>query len=357
MVYASFNLVIAVTVMLSGFFIHRFNKLRAIYACSIALSITTPLLFISNVVLRSIIIFVEGVFFSMIQLLSFTYFWNLTVSEERGRIAGLAGFFYLPLFQIPGLMAQSFDFSGALMVSIILGLAPLTAKLLKPQKNASLTPKKDEKSYNPEKRTILLYSVPWILFSLINVTLSRNISLNISQSISSSLYVFLLLSQGIGASIGALGGGIIADFFGRRLSLSLGLTLFGISSTLVGFIQNYELLCFVYVVNGLNWGILWVLYGSVVWGDLANEESYTKRYSLGLTIYYLTTSVGFFLTQQISQIPLITSAIASAVLIFLSNMPLILAPELLSSDFRERIKLRFHMSAVRKIGRKSQNHG
>jgi hypothetical protein len=122
--------------------------------------------------------------------------------------------------------------------------------------------------------------------------------------------------------------------------------------TLAGSLQSYELLYFVYVVNGVNWGILWVLYGYVVWGDLANEESYNKRYSLGLAIYYLTTSVGFLFTQQVSQIPLITSAIASSTLIFLSNIPLVLAPELLSPAFREKIKLRLHMDAVRKIGRK-----
>jgi hypothetical protein len=38
-------------------------------------------------------------------------------------------------------------------------------------------------------------------------------------------------------------------------------------------------------------------------------------------------------------------------LIFLSNIPISLAPELLPSDFRERIKLKLHMSAVKKIKR------
>jgi hypothetical protein len=33
-------------------------------------------------------------------------------------------------------------------------------------------------------------------------------------------------------------------------------------------------------------------------------------------------------------------------------VPIVLAPELLSSDFRERIKLKLHMNAVRKIDKK-----
>jgi hypothetical protein len=54
---------------------------------------------------------------------------------------------------------------------------------------------------------------------------------------------------------------------------------------------------------------------------------------------------------------LIVTALASCLFIFLLNVPVILAPELLSSDFSEEIRLKLHMSAVRKIGRKSKNQG
>jgi len=221
-----------------------------------------------------------------------------------------------------------------------------------------LTAKKDEKGYHPEKRTILLYSIPWALFSLINATLARNFSLYVLQCVPFSYYMYLAVLQLVAAVFGALGGGIIADFFGRRLSLVLGLTLYGIGSALAGLVKNYEMFCFVYVASGLNWGILLTLYLLVVWGDLATKESCAKRYSIGLIIFYLAMGVGSLLTHQISQIPLITSSLVSCLLIFLSNIPLIFAPELLSSDFRERIKLKLYMSVVREIGRKlSQNQG
>jgi len=358
-VYASFNFIIVTTLLLSSFFIHKFSKVRVIFECSIAISIVALLLpFVSNIILRLIVIFVEGIFFSIGQLASFTYFWSLTVPEERGRAAGIAGFFSLLFLHLISLIAQTFDFSGTVMLSAILSLGTLTTRLLRPEKKVLLTTKKDEKRYRPEKRTIFLYSVPWILFSLINTTLARNISLHVSQSVPSSLYMFLLVLQMTASGFGALGGGIIADLFGRRLSLGFGLTLYGISTVLGGFVENYEVLYFMYVVNGLNWGLLWTLYGSVVWGDLADKENCAKRYSIGLIIFYLSTGVGFFLTPQISQIPLIISSLASCLLIFLSNIALILAPELLSSDFRERIKLKLYMNVIRKIGRKlSQDQG
>ena len=358
MVNASFNFVIAITLLLGSFFIHRSSKIRIIWGCFLAISIVTILLlFTSSIVLRLMIIFVAGVFFGIGQLAGFTYFWGLTVSEERGRVAGLIGFFALPIIYIVDGMAETFDFSGTVMLGVILSLGTLVIKLLRPEKTM-LTAKKDERGNYPEKRTILLYSIPWVLFSLINATLARNISLHISEQVSSSFYLSLTGLQAIAAVFGALGGGIIADFFGRRLSLVFSLTLFGIGSALVGLVENHEIFCFVYFANGLNWGILMTQYLLVVWGDLANKESCAKRYSIGLIIFYLATGVGSLLTHQISQVPLIVSSLASCLLIFLSNIPLILAPELLSSDFRERIKLKLYMNVVKKIGRKpSQNQG
>jgi hypothetical protein len=353
-VNASFNFIVVITLILSSFFIHRFNKIRTIYAYSITTSIASILLLLtSSTVLRLIIFFAAGVVFSIGQLAALTYFWNLTASVERGRVAGLAGFFTLPVAYVVGWMAEASDFFGTVMIGVILSLGILAIKLLNPENKAILTTKKDEKGYHPEKRTILLYSVPWIIFSLVNITLARNISLHVLQTVPSSLYLFLFVLQIMASGFGALGGGIVADFFGRRLSLGLCLTLFGISTALGGFVQNYEMLYFMYIINGLSWGILWVLYSSVVWGDLSDKESCAKRYSIGLIIYYLTISIGTLLTFQISQIPLITSSLVGCLLIFLSNIPLILAPELSSSDFREKIRLKLHMNVIRKIKKQS----
>ena len=360
LVNASFNFVIVITLLLASSFIHGSNELRVIYESSIFTSIVTILLLLtSSMILRLMIFFVAGIFFSIGQLACFTYFWNLTVPEGRGRAGGLIGFLSLPLFySVTFLMPETPDFSGIVMLSVILSLGPLVIKLLRPEKKEMLTEKKDEREYYPEKRTILLYSIPWVLFSLINMTLAKNVSINVLQQFSSSFYLSLIGLQVIAAVFGALGGGIIADFFGRRLPLAFSLTLYGISSALAGLVKTYAMFCFVYVANGLNWGILLTLYSLVVWGDLANKESCAKRYSIGLMIFYLAQGIGSLLTNQISQIPLLVSSLASCFLIFLSNIPLILAPELLSPNFREKIRLRLHMDAVRKIGRKlSQNQG
>lgn len=226
--------------------------------------------------------------------------------------------------------------------------------LLRPEK-AVLTAKTGGKGNYSEKRTVLLYSIPWVLFSLINATLSKNISFNILQQVPPSFYLFLAVLQLIAAVFGTLSGGMIADFFGRRLSLAFSLTLYGISSALAGIVNNQAIFSFVYAANGFSWGVLLILYLFVVWGDLANKENCAKMYSIGLMTFYLTTGAGFL--APILQVPLVVSSLVSCLLIFLSNVPLILAPELLSSDFRERIRLKLHMKAVRKMSKQSQNQG
>ncbi len=356
---AAFNFSIAISLMVSSLFIDKFNRIHIIYVCSIVTSILISMLLITpSTLLRLLVVFIASIFFSIGHLAGFTYFWSLTISQERGRTAGLIGLFSLPMTLLIVTMAEIFDFFAIIMLVVILGLMTLVIKLLNPENKALLTTKKEDEERHPERKTIFLYAAPWILFSLVNATLARTISTDILQSIQTSFYMGLIGLQLGAAVLGALGGGIIADFFGRRASLVFSLTLYGLSSALLGLTGLYQVIQVVYFTNGLNWGILWVLYIFVIWGDLANRKNCAKIYSIGLTIFYTVAGVAGLITSQTSQIPLITSSLASCLLIFLSNIPLLLAPELLSSDFRERIKLKLHMNALKKIGRKlSQNQG
>jgi hypothetical protein len=352
---AAFNFIIVIALIVSSFSIYRTNRLHIIYACSITTSLLAFLLLIPTDTSRLAFIFLIAVFFSIGQLAFFTYFWRLTMSRERGRVAGLSGFFSLLIYIFMyALVAGTFDFSKTIVLGIAISLAPLVIILLKPE-TAVLTTKKREDGYNFERRTVILYLIPWVLFCLINATLAKNISFHISQQVP-SLVLFLIVLQGSAAVFGALFGGAIADFFGRRISLALSLTLYGISSALAGISTNFALLYFVYFANGFSWGILLVMYTFVIWGDLSNKENCAKMYAIGFIVFYLTQGIGLLPLGQILQIPLVISSLGSCLLIFLSNIPIFLAPELLPSDFREKMRLKLHMSAVKKM-KQSQNQG
>lgn len=352
-VQASFNLVVAISLILSSFFVDRINKTVLIRTIPMVITLMAVLLFFApNDDLKILVLFIIGAFLSLGLLWVLTYFWKLTVPEERGRVSGLIGFVALPLnFVVAYLVAPSLDLLGIIALSVIVSLGILVIVLLKP-KQARLTAKKNEEGSYFEKRTVLLYSIPWVIFSLVNVTLAKNASASISQQVSSSFYLFLLGLQFIGVVFGSIIGGTIADLFGRRLSLAFSLTAYGTSAALVGIFTSSEVLSLVYVVNGLSWGILFTMYIFVVWSDLANKDNCAKICSIGLATYYMTIGIG--LLWQIS-IPIVTSSLVTCLLVFLLNVPIALAPELLSPYFRERTRIRLHMKAVRKISKQSRN--
>ena len=349
--HASFNFMVAITLIPSSFIVDRINKVRSIYLSSLAILFLTIILFIvPNDYLRIAVLLVIGTFFSLGLLALLSYFWTLTSSEERGRIAGFIGFVALPInFIAAYIIAPNIDFISTLTISIVASLGIAVIGLLMPKKSVLTRKIKSEEIYF-EKRTAVLYSIPWIIFSLVNVTLAKNTSLIISQQVSASSYLSLLELQLIGVTFGSIIGGIIADFFGRRLSLAFSLTSYGTSAALIGIFTNNEVLSLAYFTNGLSWGILFILYIFVIFGDLANKANSAKMYSFGLAIYYLTLGIG--IVEQIN-IPLTVSSLATCLLIFLLNIPVLLSPELLSSSFRERIGRKRYLNTVKKIDKKS----
>ena len=357
MVQTAFNFIIVVTLLSSSFLIHKMNSLRVVCVTSAATSVFTVLLLgVSNDTTQLFILALIAIFFGIGQVAAFKYFWESTATVERGRIAGFIGFgsllFYLVVITA---IAPVLDYTGTVLLGLVLSLGMVAVSSLKLRK-AHLQAKKLEKGNYFEKRTFLLYLVPWILFSLINASLAKNISFHVSQQFP-SLYVTLTILQVVAAIIGTLVAGLIADFFGRRLAVALSLTSYGLSSALAGIASQPEIFYFVYVGNGLSWGMLLTLYGFAIWGDLSNKENCAKIYSIGLAVFYATQGVGLLPLNQIFMIPLVVSSLASCVLIFLSNVPIALAPELQPSDFREKILLKMHLKAVKKIEEKSQGHG
>lgn len=345
-VQAVFSFSIVATLLIVSRFIRSFEKKYLLIASLILLVHIPVLFFLINPILNIILISFIGVSFGIIQLTAYIFFWNTTYPEERGRIGGVIGLVSLPIFFI--LYASfSFDLFGEILISISLSIIAITAIFLMPKK-ISFSRKVED--YYPEKRTILLYSLPWVLFSFLNATLAQNISTSTPEHI----HFLLVLVQTVAALFGTLGGGFLADYIGRRPTLALGVSLYGISMTFRGFISNDFTFIFAFMAEGLSWGIFLTLYSFVVWGDLANSKNCSKVYSIGLITFYVAAAIGR-LPSFLSEISLTESALISCLIIFLSYIPLVLAPESLSSDIREKNRLKKYMRTLKKIAKENEN--
>ncbi len=341
----SFTIIIAL-LMISHSLIKASEKERIIIPC---LSISISLLGLFTIPLFAVklaCVLVIGVAFAVGQLSAYTYFWRTTKAEERGRVGGLISFIGLPIYFVASnLLAANFGLIEKITLCLFLcGLAVVSISFTKP---LILQENKNKGGYYPEKRTILLYSIPWIIFTFVNATFAKNISEITSTLILPSLYNQLILIQTFAALIGALSGGFIADYFGRRLTLVLSVTLYGVSMTLHGITSSEVLNFFGFAAEGLSWGIILTLFVFVIWGDLANKVNCSRIFAVGLSIFYFFTGIGisnFFVIDSLT-----TNTLISCLLIFLSNIPIVLAPELLPSDTKEKMRLKKYMKNVKQI--------
>ncbi len=346
----SFTIIIAL-IMISHLIRNKTSEKQRITISGIAISASILFLFlVPSLVAKLVCVFAIGISFAVGQLSAYTYFWRSSEAKERGRIGGLISFIGLPIYFVASnFIAASVDLFGKTLLCLLLsGLAVTSLYFKKPSIKERVT----KSEYYPEKRTILLYSIPWIIFTFVNATFAKNISEITSTTIAPSLYAQLTIIQTFEALIGALTGGFLADFVGRRLTLVLSVTLYGVSMTLRGFINNDLLYFFGFAAEGLSWGIFLTLFSFVIWGDLSNRENNSKIYGVGLSTFYLFAGLG--LSSFFHFDSLITNTLISCLLIFLSNIPIILAPELMPSDAREKIKLENYVKNIKRVVKEAE---
>jgi hypothetical protein len=343
------------TIVITLLVVSRLNNnlgKRHITVFSLATLVSLPFLIVTNAFFYELFfIILIGVFFGIAQLAAYTLFWKMTGSLNRSRIAGVIGFLGLICYFILYFISSDIlDFTGNIALCILLFACTTIVgffALNTVGDNSAIS----KAVYFPERRTIILYAAPWVLFALLNVTLSKNIS-GTTSATNSSLYLVLFSSQIIGGICGALIGGYSADRAGRRQTLVSSVALYGVSITLRGFTDNTGALFFSFIGEGLTWGIFLILYIFVIWGDLCNTKNITRTYAIGLVAFYATAGIGVL--NLFSDISVVDSTLISCILIFSAIFPIVLAPELLTSEAQEKSKLKKYIETVRKVADESE---
>ncbi len=153
-------------------------------------------------------------------------------------------------------------------------------------------------------------------------------------------YQFGGILQFIGTAMVAMLSGFIADRFGRKQPIIIGVVLFGVSYAILG-IATSELTTIIHLTTlGIAWGFLMVVY-LVIPGDLAGSYTQEKYYALA-------TVLPFIVYMSLSALPQALGLTAPAnilspilsILLFLSLIPVLYATETLplSRIQKERLK-------------------
>ena len=273
--------------------------------------------------------------------------------ENRGKFAGLLlflnglGYFFLGIF-----IKKTSVFSSSLVLTVWRFLGLVMFLLIKQRLEEIVENKARNVSFSFifHQRSFILYFLPWIMFSVVNY-----LSGPIQESIlGSSLIELLIMIES--ALIGAFSivGGFLSDFFGRKRMAITGFVLMGVGYAILGVYPQSLLSWYFYtVVDGIAWGIFYVIFIMTIWGDLSVERCSDKYYAIGGLPYFFSNFMRIiispYITKNVSAYAIFSFA---SFFLFLAVVPLMYAPETLpEKKIRER-ELRKYVEKAKKLREK-----
>jgi MFS family permease len=179
-----------------------------------------------------------------------------------------------------------------------------------------------------ERRFILLF-LPWFMLTLINFI---EIPV-VEQSMGPTIYGNYIIVNSVVSSIAAIPGGILCDLKGRKITGILGFIFLGLGYALLSMfsISNKAIAYASFTIfDGIAWGLLYVTFIFVVWGDLAEGHNIEKYYVLGGLPFLLSGLIQVLVQPLVPYIDVGMSFTLASFFLFLALLPLLYAPESLS---------------------------
>ena len=204
------------------------------------------------------------------------------------------------------------------------------------------------------ERTFLLYFLPWFLFTLVNFIEAPILE----QFIGSDLFSYYFLATTLIASVSALLGGTLCDIRGRKVTGIVGFVLLGLGYAVLSFLSEgpgKQIAQILYVVfDGTAWGILYVTFIFVVWGDIAEGKTREKYYLLGGMPFLFSGLIEVLVQPFVDIVPITTSFSVASFFLFLAILPLLYAPETLSEKLMRTRELKNYVEKAKKAVEKSR---
>ncbi|MEM2241415.1 MAG: hypothetical protein QXS46_04265 [Candidatus Bathyarchaeia archaeon] len=200
-------------------------------------------------------------------------------------------------------------------------------------------------------RLFFLYFVPWLMFCLVNYIEGPIIHHFFGNEIFQS---YLMMGASL-AGVSAFLGGFICDFRGRRMAGILGFVLLGLSYGILSFFYSFDIVkTFFIVIEGIAWGILYVTFVFVIWGDISEGDDKEIYYFLGNLPFLLSNVIYFFAEKfKIAEIIAVSASFSVAsFFIFLAVVPLLYAPETLPERVIREKELRSYVEKAKRLAEK-----
>lgn len=280
---------------------------------------------------------------------SLAYFADATVTENRGTYGGITwsvvGFGTLVLALLLNSLNTVLAFA-ALVLWRTLGLVAFFFS--KGERKTQVRKARDFRSILA-RREMLLYFIPWIMFSLVNF-----IEAPMLQNLLGDFFIFVVLIEFALSGLFALVGGLLADFVGRKRVVITGFVVLGIEYAVLSLFSGMAVSWYLYTVfDSVAWGMFAAVFFMTLWGDLAEESAKEKYYVLGGLPYLLAGFLSVVVKPYAGTIQMVTAFSFASFFLFLAVLPLIYAPETLPE---KRIKERELREYVEKAKKAKEKH-
>jgi MFS family permease len=202
------------------------------------------------------------------------------------------------------------------------------------------------------QKQFLLYLIPWLMFSLITFL---TIPIQASMVGQSEVDLMTIIESALGGVFSLLGG-FLADRVGRKRIAIVGFVMLGLGYSVLGISAELTSWYFYTVVDGIAWGLLYVLFVITIWGDLSNNSSAEKYYAIGVAPFFASKFLQLTMSNNISA-AIMPAAIFSftAFFLFVAVLPLIYAPETLPEKVLQDRDLKSYVEkAKKKAAKESQ---
>lgn len=286
----------------------------------------------------------------------FSFFAQQTKVENRGKIGAVMFFIVQILSAIVIVIESLFSSDHQFLVLSgwrLFGLAGLI--MLKPLDKMPEERKTTLKSIIGE-RTFILYFLPWFLFTLVNFIEAPILKVFFGEQVfNDSLMATILIN-----SVAAFIGGALCDLKGRKVAGILGFVLLGLGYAFLSFLSGgatKELALYLYIVcDGLAWGILFVTFIFILWGDLSEEKVREKYYFVGSLPFLFSGMIQMLIQPLVQNIESLSTTFSLAsFFLFLAIVPLLFAQETLPEKAMKDRDLKSYLEKAQKIADKKSD--
>jgi len=277
------------------------------------------------------------------------FFTEATRVDNRGRVAAIT---FLLASLVGPLLTVTFDYLSFSIIFIICAVwrgSGLLVHGIKSNKQED-SPEIPETSFVSilRSRPFLLYFGAWTMFCLVDAMETQIVT----NALGVRLYETMEIIEPIFASVFILVAGFMCDWIGRKKIVLSGFVSLGAAYAIIAFLNGLgDVIWYPYfVVDGAAWGIFYITFVFILWGDLSQHAHKEKYYALGSVPFFLSYIIPYFV--NLPSADLTTAFSVAAFFLFLAVLPLISAPETLPEKKMELRRLRSFAEEAQKTKEK-----